>query len=91
LWFFKLSNRLQPISFIASKSYYSLFYKFWNNNSLYVLIYVDDIITTGSSLTIVKDFIHKLGQSFALKDLDKLHYFFDVKVTSLSIGEIHLL
>lgn len=47
-------------------------------NILFVLIYMDDIIITWSSLIVVQDFVKNLRQSFALKDLGQLDYFLGV-------------
>jgi len=43
-----------------------------------LLLYVDDIILTGSSSFILLNFISLLSRPFAMMDLCGLHYFFDV-------------
>jgi len=43
-----------------------------------VLAYVDDIIITGSSSTVVTDLISTLSSFFALKDLGHLHHFLGI-------------
>ena len=45
----------------------------WYN--IYLLIYVDDIIVTGSGVGVVQTFIKLLSQHFSLKDLGTLLYF----------------
>ena len=47
---------------------------------MYLLIYVDDIILTGSSDTLVSQFVDYLAQRFSLKDLGPLSYFLGVEV-----------
>ena len=42
---------------------------------VYLLLYVDDIIITGSNSSIVSDIIQQLSATFALKDLGPLSYF----------------
>jgi hypothetical protein len=54
--------------------------------TIYLLIYVDDIIVISSSPPAVDRLILGLRQAFAVKDLGLLHYFFGVDVTSLSHG-----
>lgn len=47
-WFHKLQSSLQNLGFVAFKVDASLFVKFQSVTILYVLVYVDDIIVTGS-------------------------------------------
>jgi histone deacetylase 1/2 len=54
--------------------------------TLYLLVYVDDIIVVSSSSTATDSLIHQLGASFALKDLGPLHYFLGVEVRAQGSG-----
>lgn len=56
---------------------------------LIVLVYVDDIIVTGSSSDVIRSFIHSLQKQFSVKDLGQLHYFLSNEVNSVSKG-LHL-
>lgn len=56
--------------------------------SLYVLIYVDDIIITGNSASHVSGLIKMLGSTFSLKDLGNLNYFLGVEITPHASGII---
>lgn len=47
---------------------------------LFLLVYVDDIIVTGSSDDILSDFVSSLAKRFSLKDLGNLSYFLGVEV-----------
>lgn len=51
-----------------------------------MLIYVDDIILTGSNQDMVFCFIHKLNLEFSIKDLGELHYFLGIQVTRTPKG-----
>jgi Reverse transcriptase (RNA-dependent DNA polymerase) len=53
------------------------------------LVYVDDIIITGSNSSLVTSLITSLGSQFSLKDLGPLHFFLGIQVDSQS-NSIHL-
>lgn len=48
---------------------------------LLLLVYVDDIVITGSNLLLVAQVISDLQSTFALKDLGELNYFLGIQVT----------
>nr|CAB3499537.1 unnamed protein product [Digitaria exilis] len=52
----------------------------------YLLLYVDDIILTASSQTLLQRIIQSLQQEFAMKDLGTLHHFLGVTVEPHSSG-----
>lgn len=56
--------------------------------SLYALIYVDDILITGSSSVLIHDLNNKLHTAFALKKLDKPSCFLGIKVKFHSNGPL---
>lgn len=66
-----------------------MFYKWVNGHILLVLVYVDDIIITGSNSLSVLQVISDMQATFALKDLGELSYFLGVEVTKTKEG-IHL-
>ena len=68
--------------FKNSHSDISLFVLRSSNHVLYLLVYVDNIILTGSSNTLV-DY---LAQRFSLKDLGPLSYFLGVEVVPHRLG-----
>ena len=49
-------------------------------NVAYLLLYVDDIVLTASSSTLLRALIDKLMLEFAMKDLGPLHYFLGIRV-----------
>ena len=61
-----------------------------NTNILYILVYVDDIIITGSSSALVFACINVLASRFSLKDPTDLDYFLGIEVTRTSRG-LHLM
>jgi hypothetical protein len=54
--------------------------------TVYLLLYVDDIVLTASSEQLLRQTITALEREFSLKDLGALHYFLGVAVTRSSDG-----
>lgn len=71
---------LTSIGFVSSKANTSLFLKFTKHSTMFVLVYVDDILVTGSSHTEIQTLITQLNATFSLKDLGNLNYFLGIKV-----------
>lgn len=59
---------------------FSLFIYNLHKVSIYVLVFVDDIIVMGPSSSALQDFITTLAVHFSLKDLGDLSYFLGVEV-----------
>ncbi|CAM8884356.1 unnamed protein product [Rhodiola kirilowii] len=79
-WFAKFSEALAEFGFLNSLNDYSLFTLHNDGQFLVSLVYVDDVIITGTSdhlICEVKDFIH---QKFQIKDLGPLKYFLGLEV-----------
>jgi len=89
-WFEKLRSTLESFGFNSTRSDTSLFVKFHQSFTIFILIYVDDIVITGSSPTQIQALIQRLGSFFALKDLGHLHYFLGIEVQNLKDGNILL-
>jgi len=56
------------------------------STTMILLLYVDDIILTGSSSYVLHNFISVLSHQFAMKDLGDLYYFWGVQVARNSQG-----
>ncbi|KAG8478459.1 hypothetical protein CXB51_028363 [Gossypium anomalum] len=89
-WFHKLEQFLVSIGFIQSKSDASLFVRSSSTVTLYVLVYVDDIVITGSSSDEITCFVQQLHNKFALEDMGELHYFLGIEVSRSSSGNLHV-
>ena len=88
-WFIELFTYLVSYGFRNSISDSSLFIYHKQDIRLYVLVYVDDIIVTGSSDKVINAFITSISSRFLLKDLGPLTYFLGVEVTPTKLG-LHL-
>jgi hypothetical protein len=74
------------MGFTASRSDSSLFIYQNGKQAAYLLVYVDDIILTASTTTILHHVVDQLRQAFAIKDLGELHFFLGVQVRRDSAG-----
>lgn len=80
VWFEKLKSMLESWEFFKAKLDTSLFYKENGSDFTLLLIYIDDIIVTGSNNAEIEKLISNLGNTFALKDLEELNFFLGIKV-----------
>jgi Reverse transcriptase (RNA-dependent DNA polymerase) len=85
-WFHKLASALSTLGFKASQLDSSLFIHGNTSSIVMVLVYVDDIIVTGSDVNQVNSPISSLASQFSLKDIGPLHYFLEIQVSSQSYG-----
>jgi hypothetical protein len=88
-WFSRLSNRLLELGFVASKADSSLFLFTSAQVRLMALVYVDDILLTGSSTAALDGLICSLSIDFPIKDLGPMSFFLGVEVTHCPEG-LHL-
>lgn len=85
-WFDNFSIALLQYGFTESKCDPSLFIHRTTSSFTAILLYVDDIILTGScqiQITKVKKF---LSSKFSLKDLGHLHYFLGIEIARSNNG-----
>ncbi|KAG7557929.1 Integrase catalytic core [Arabidopsis suecica] len=85
-WFAKLGAALKEYGFIQNVSDYSLFTFEDSVSTLNVLVYVDDIIISGSSLDIIEKFKCYVSDCFHMKNLGLLRYFLGIEVARNSTG-----
>jgi hypothetical protein len=77
------------LGFQVSKADTSLFFYDKGGVTVFLLIYVGDIIVASSSQEAVDAMLKDLRSDFALKDLGRLHYFLGIEVQHINNG-IHL-
>jgi len=68
------------LGFVEAKSDTSLFIYHHGAETAYLLLYVDDIVLTASSSSLLHRIISSLQQEFPVKDLGVLHHFLGVTV-----------
>uniref|UniRef100_A0A2N9EHZ0 Reverse transcriptase Ty1/copia-type domain-containing protein n=1 Tax=Fagus sylvatica TaxID=28930 RepID=A0A2N9EHZ0_FAGSY len=79
-WFERFTSHLLTLGFKASVADASLFILSHGSVTVYLLLYVDDIIITGNSSTAVSNIISQLFDAFELKDLGPLRYFLGLQI-----------
>lgn len=75
-WFDRLKGVLVTLGFTASKCDPSLFVYTQATHIVYMLVYVDDIMITGNSISLIQQLISQLHSSCALKQLGDFGLFF---------------
>jgi Reverse transcriptase (RNA-dependent DNA polymerase) len=77
------------LSLSFSASHYDPFLFALHDQTIIILMYVDDIIITGSHSAMADHFIVALQSKFPIKDLRDLSFFLDIEVQKISNG-LHL-
>ncbi|XP_017191781.2 retrovirus-related Pol polyprotein from transposon RE1 [Malus domestica] len=85
-WNDRFTSFLPSLGFQSTYSDSSLFVKIVGSDIVVLLLYVDDIIITGSSSPLIQQVIHSLTAEFDIKDLGALHYFLGIQVTKTAQG-----
>ncbi|KAM1354495.1 hypothetical protein PS2_028626 [Malus domestica] len=79
-WNDRFTSFLPTIGFNATYAYSSLFVKQGGSSVVILLLYVDDIIITGNTASVMVDVIAALTKEFEIKDLGPLHYFLGIQI-----------
>jgi hypothetical protein len=77
---------LHTLGLSSSKADASLFFYRKQSITIFMLVYVDEIIITSSSMQAVDAVLADLHMDFALKDLGSLHYFLGIEVQKIPNG-----
>jgi hypothetical protein len=85
-WYTRLSDFLLSLGFHAAKVDTSLSVLSTSADIFYRLVYVDDILFTGSDSTILQRLIQLLNSEFKVRYLGFIHYFLGIEVQSTSMG-----
>ncbi|KAJ9567001.1 hypothetical protein OSB04_002967 [Centaurea solstitialis] len=85
-WFEKFSNTVLFLGFSASNHDSGLFTRTTDSGTILFLLYVDDMIITGSDTTCITHLKQSFSSSFEMKDLGLIHYFLGLEVLSDTTG-----
>jgi hypothetical protein len=79
-WYSRFATYLTTLEFIEAKSDTSLFIFRRGSDTVYLLLYVDDIILTAFSIELLRRTIFALQREFIMKDLGPLHHLLSITV-----------
>ena len=84
-WFSRFSSVVQEFGKIRSTADHSVFYHHTSTGQcIYLVVYVDDILITGSDQDGIQKLKQHLFNHFQTKDLGKLKYFLGIKVAQFN-------
>ncbi|XP_028944648.1 uncharacterized mitochondrial protein AtMg00810-like [Malus domestica] len=79
-WNERFTTFLPSLEFKSTYADSSLFVKTVDHSVVILLLYVDDIIITGSAMQAIIEVIQSLAKEFEIKDLGPLHYFLEIQI-----------
>lgn len=85
-WFSKLSQTLKDHAFVQSLSDYSLFTHTTATSITLVLVYVDDLLLAGDTMSQIDRLKLMLSTKFNMKDLGNVHYFLGLEISRSPAG-----
>jgi hypothetical protein len=77
-WYNRFASYLASIGFVEAKSDTSLFIYRRGYDTVFLLLYVDDIVLTASTADLLQHTIVALQWEFVMKDLGPLHHFLGI-------------
>jgi hypothetical protein len=85
-WYNRFATYLLSLRFVEAKADTSLFIFRRGGDTVYLLLYVDEIILTASNTMLLRRTISALQKEFVMKDLGPLHHFLGITVEHRSDG-----
>ena len=88
-WFSRFSFVVQEFGMFRSTADHSVFYHYNSSGQcIYLVVYVDDIVITGSDQDGIQKLKQHLFTHFQTKDLGKLKYFLGIEIAQSSSGVV---
>ena len=85
-WYSRFASYIIQLGFVEAKTDTSLFVYHQGGDTVYLLLYVDDIFLTASSPQLLRRVIDALQHEFSMKDLGELHHFLGMHVQRSGSG-----
>ena len=88
-WFGRFSSVVQEFGMLRSEADHSVFYHHNSSSQcIYLVVYVDDIVITGSDQEGIQRLKQHIFNHFQTKDLGKLKYFLGLEIAQSSSGVV---
>ncbi|RVW26227.1 Retrovirus-related Pol polyprotein from transposon RE2 [Vitis vinifera] len=88
-WFGRFNSVVQEFGMLGSEADHSVFYHHNSSSQcIYLVVYVDDIVITGSDQEGIQRLKQHLFNHFQTKDLGKLNYFLGLEIAQSSLGVV---
>ena len=85
-WYQRFIDYVATLGFSHNICDHSLFIYHQGNDTMYILLYIDDILLTASFDALRNSIMSKLSVEFSMKDLGPLSYFLGISVTKHTSG-----
>lgn len=85
-WFDKFSSFLLAYGFVCSVKDPSLFIYNHGDATIFLLLYVDDMVLTGNDSAVLRKLLGSLSSEFRMKDMGSLSYFLGIQVKYTPTG-----
>lgn len=79
-WYSKLSKCLKDIGFVRCPYEHAIYTKEIGEDRLIIGVYVDDLLVTGTKVSIIEEFKDQMSNRFEMSNLGKLSYYLGIEV-----------
>lgn len=79
-WYARLSKYLETLGFTKCPYEHAVYTKREGGEALVIGVYVDDLLVTGTSISVINKFKKEMGEEFDMSDLGKLSYYLGIEV-----------
>lgn len=79
-WYAKLSASLESLGFKKCPSEHAVYKKQEGDDKMIIVVYVDDLLVTGSNTDMIEKFKQQMNKKFEMTDMGKLCYYLEIKV-----------
>lgn len=83
MWYTLLSKFLQRLGFTKTNADHNIFV--FHNKSMFILVYVNDLLIIGRDLNIINGLKNKLSECFYITDLKLVSHYLSMSVTQQEI------
>ena len=79
-WYAKLNACLVSLGFTRCPYEHAVYTRKNGEDSLVIAVYVDDLLVTGTSVSVIEDFKRQMKLKFEMSDMGKLSYYLGIEV-----------